>query len=140
MTIKEAREQAGLTQAQLAEKIGVAQSHVARWEAGDRNPKLDALKRIATVCGAAADDLLGVSELREGITARAVVEDFLRRKIPADETHAVEQGELHEWNFCGRLVGEIADGSIRYVGLYSYRNTISPQEMADDIMLTLRSL
>ena len=58
MTIKEAREGAGLTQKQLSEKIGVAQSNLARWETGRRNPKLESLQRIAAACGVPADWLL----------------------------------------------------------------------------------
>ena len=56
--IAERRQAAGLTQAQLAEKIGVVQVVVSRWETGERNPKLDALKHIAEACGCLVDDLI----------------------------------------------------------------------------------
>jgi transcriptional regulator with XRE-family HTH domain len=36
--LRELREAAGLTQAQLAEKVGVGRDAVARWEAGVREP------------------------------------------------------------------------------------------------------
>jgi len=51
MTIKNAREKSGLTQALLAEKIGVSQQSVARWETGGRKPKYDTLTKIAAACG-----------------------------------------------------------------------------------------
>lgn len=58
MTVKDARKKAGFTQIELAEKIGVAQQQLARWETGGRNPKLDALRKIATACGVPLDDLI----------------------------------------------------------------------------------
>jgi transcriptional regulator with XRE-family HTH domain len=51
--LKEARTAAGLTQAQLSEKIGVPQSFVSKYESGER--RLDILE-LRTVCRA-----LGVS-------------------------------------------------------------------------------
>lgn len=45
--ITSARLASGLTQAQLAERIGVAPQHIGRWERGERKPKFDALLRIA---------------------------------------------------------------------------------------------
>ena len=37
--IKKARLKVGLTQSEVAEKLGVAQAQYARWENGGRNPK-----------------------------------------------------------------------------------------------------
>jgi transcriptional regulator with XRE-family HTH domain len=42
-----ARLRAGLTQAQLADRIGVPQSSVARWESGANIPTITTLLRIA---------------------------------------------------------------------------------------------
>ena len=42
---------AGLTQKELAEKIGTRQSNVSRLENGNSNPSIDMLKRIAKVTG-----------------------------------------------------------------------------------------
>ena len=38
----------GLTQAQLAEKVGTRQSRIARLEAGGRDPSVSYLRRVAT--------------------------------------------------------------------------------------------
>ena len=46
-----ARIHAGLTQKELAEKIGTRQSNVSRLENGNSNPSIDMLKRIAKVTG-----------------------------------------------------------------------------------------
>lgn len=42
------RMQLGLTQRQLAKKIGTKQSSVSRLESGDYNPSLSFLKKVAT--------------------------------------------------------------------------------------------
>ena len=45
--IKKARIEAGLNQSELAEKVGVKQSHIARYEANGRTPTLNFLILIA---------------------------------------------------------------------------------------------
>ena len=53
-SVKAARTRAGLTQEELAEKIGTTQSVIARLEGGNdkRTPSLDLLARIASACDA----------------------------------------------------------------------------------------
>lgn len=57
--IKEAREQAGLSQKQLAEMIGVAPNTFHGYESGKHDPKPQHLAAIAAACGVSADFLLG---------------------------------------------------------------------------------
>jgi len=45
--IIDARKNAGLTQKQLSERTGIAQSDISKLEAGDANPTLQTLKRLA---------------------------------------------------------------------------------------------
>lgn len=56
--IKAARKKAGLTQAQLAEKLGISYVGVSQWENDLRNPKLDTLQRIAAALGVPVQDLI----------------------------------------------------------------------------------
>lgn len=49
--VKEARRRAGVTQAELAERLGTPQSVVARWESGQRVPSLASIERVARACG-----------------------------------------------------------------------------------------
>lgn len=46
-----ARTEQGLTQRELAEKIGIKQSNISRLESGNYNPSLDFLRRIAAGLG-----------------------------------------------------------------------------------------
>jgi len=47
MKIKQLRLEKGLTQQELADKIGVKQKDISRWENGTYKPKLDKLQLIA---------------------------------------------------------------------------------------------
>ena len=53
--IREARELAGMSQADLAASVGTAQSAVSRWERGVDVPRVDTLARILHACGFEAD-------------------------------------------------------------------------------------
>ena len=49
--IQEARRRAGLTQAELAAKVGTTQSAVARWERGASRPTTERLQSLVEACG-----------------------------------------------------------------------------------------
>jgi len=53
--IREARELAGLSQAELAAKLETTQPVVSRWERGSDVPRPDTLGRILQACGFEAD-------------------------------------------------------------------------------------
>lgn len=53
--VREARRLAGLTQSQLAERVGTTQSVVSRWERGLESPRVETLGRILQACGLEAD-------------------------------------------------------------------------------------
>ena len=56
--VKALREQNNLTQAQFAEKTGVAKSTVAAYEANSRQPSYEVLIRIAQTFGMHTDSIL----------------------------------------------------------------------------------
>lgn len=49
--IKNARVEAGLTQAQLADRLGTTQSAVARLERSGANPRVQTISRALAACG-----------------------------------------------------------------------------------------
>jgi transcriptional regulator with XRE-family HTH domain len=53
--IREARELAGLSQAELAARVATTQPVVSRWEKGVDVPRADTLGRILQACGFEAD-------------------------------------------------------------------------------------
>lgn len=59
--LKLAREQKGLSQKDVAEKIGVAKSTYSLYESGNREPNVQTIKKISDVLGVSADELLGIN-------------------------------------------------------------------------------
>jgi transcriptional regulator with XRE-family HTH domain len=49
--IREARAEAGLSQAELARRVGTRQPVVSRWERGLDEPRISTLARIMQACG-----------------------------------------------------------------------------------------
>jgi transcriptional regulator with XRE-family HTH domain len=71
--IRLARSRRGLTQAELARRLGTSQSAIARWERGDVSPRVETLNRVLEACGFRAD-----VELRDGTS---VDRDQLRERL-----------------------------------------------------------
>ena len=60
--IRQARVLAGLTQEQLAEKIGVSRTAIVRWETAETEPTLEHLLALSMFLKVSADYLLGIDE------------------------------------------------------------------------------
>ena len=56
--IKAARKKASMTQARLAEEIGMSEVHISNMESGTGNPSLATLVDIANVLSVSTDELL----------------------------------------------------------------------------------
>ena len=67
--IKKARLDAGLTQLEVAEKLGVAQAQYARWENGGRNPKDETVEKLAEIFGTSFEILKGHDDGLEEIVS-----------------------------------------------------------------------
>ena len=79
------RSSAGLTQRQLAERMGKPQSMIARWELGHDVPRLDSLVAIANACGVSLDlTMRGHADVD-----RAQIREHLRL-TPAERLESVE--------------------------------------------------
>ena len=58
MKLKELRKAAGVTQTELAEKVGVKQSTIAMLETGkNKSPRIEVAKKICKVLGCTMDEL-----------------------------------------------------------------------------------
>lgn len=60
------RKQSGLSQKELAKKLGVAQASINYWEKGQRTPSIDMVYLIASYFGVSVDYLLGL-EMSNGL-------------------------------------------------------------------------
>ena len=68
--IKETRKQCGLSQEQLAEKMAVSRSAVAKWEANNGLPDVDNLKALAQLLNVSVDYLLDDGEVIDEVVMR----------------------------------------------------------------------
>src|SRR6185312_16946341 len=85
--VRNARKQAGLTQAELAERAGVTQSVVARLERGGGNPTFLTLERVLHAAG----HRLELSAVEQGL--RTVDETLIAQQLalaPADRVRALD--------------------------------------------------
>ena len=60
--LKDLRRQAGLTQVEVAEKLGISQPAYASWERGVKKPTQNNLLKIAQILNVSVDYLVGNSE------------------------------------------------------------------------------
>ena len=61
-TARAARERAGLTQADVAERVGIASEVYGRLERGRMLPSVQTLRRLCLALAVPADDLLGLRD------------------------------------------------------------------------------
>ncbi len=84
--MRDIRESKGMTQKQVADKCGMADSAIRRYEAGGANPKLKTLLRIAGALGVSITDLLDVpDEYRISATKLERALSELDEKIKSSE-------------------------------------------------------
>ena len=86
--VREARLAAGLTQAELARRMGTTQSAVARLEARGANPRLRTLERAVRATGRHID--LSVSDHPPGNVDETLIFEALRVS-PAERLRGFEQ-------------------------------------------------
>lgn len=60
--LRRARERQGLTQAKVAEALGVERSTYTRWESGLREPDIDTIHRVADILAVSVAYLLGETD------------------------------------------------------------------------------
>lgn len=81
--LKKARKNKNMTQAELAEKIGVTSRSVQNYELGARYPKRDILDRICRTLGVRIEtlvgsgDFLGIVEAEDGVEGVASAKQLL---------------------------------------------------------------
>ena len=88
--IRQARVLAGLTQEQLAEKIGVSRTAIVRWESAETEPTLEHLISLTKLLHVSADYLLGLDEHSKEIDSLMGVVHKLEQIIKVFQTNEEE--------------------------------------------------
>lgn len=65
--IRKARIRAGLTQGELAQKLGISYQSIGQWERSQRNPKLDTIRKIAEALDVSMNDLFEIPKNFPGL-------------------------------------------------------------------------
>lgn len=67
MTLKESRENKGLSQTELANLVGLKQTTISQYESGSRRPNLITAKKLSEVLGISLDDFVRLSTFQNEI-------------------------------------------------------------------------
>lgn len=62
----ELRKTPGLSQSELAEKIGVSNKAVSKWENGRAKPRVEIIRRLAAILNTSVEELLRLEEAKDG--------------------------------------------------------------------------
>ena len=84
--LKAARIKTGLTQQQIADKLGITKSTYCGYETAKRSPDLQRIKQLAKVLHVSADALLDISIEKETSPAPAKAET---KEVSADQIRAL---------------------------------------------------
>lgn len=137
--LKELREKAGYSQAQLAMKLGVRQSTVGMWENGANRPQNARLETLASMFGVSTDYLLGRSNDKGGDDAPHVSPGAVRvpvlGTIPAGlPLEAIE--DIIDWE---EIPKEWTRGGREFFGLKITGNSMSPRYEDGDVVIFRRA-
>ena len=117
--LKTLREEAGLNQSQLANKLGVSRGSISFYENGDRIPDIEFLRKVSEYFDVSADWLLGISETQNpdmrvhkiceftGLSEELVV--FLMEKQGSITPKALDDGLLPD-----RIIGQTCPSTQAY--------------------------
>ena len=77
-TIRNARKSLGLTQRQLAEKLGVSNTSVSNWEKGLSRPDADLIQKLCVCLHLQPNDIYGTTEAPAENHRRPVSDDDIK--------------------------------------------------------------
>lgn len=95
--IRAHRDELGLTQAELADKLGLTYSSVSQWESGRATPRTPILRQLAELFGTTVAELMGEDATETAIsgTSRMVpLLGFAHMGEPCDEGNLADEVEV----------------------------------------------
>lgn len=110
MTIKQFRENKGMTQGELAAALGTSQVAVSRWESGAVQPSVATLRKLAAVFGCRMDD---ITPAARKLKAKDILTSEAYECLAAEERRyilKVEQAkEYSGWRAYGTTMSRLLD-------------------------------
>lgn len=106
--------QLGITQRELAERIGITEVSMSRYIRGDRTPKGPVVANMATALNTTTDYLLGIGESNEEKQEElSLPEDEAETRDFGEALEEFEQKQKRAWNETGGAVYKPADGKYK---------------------------
>lgn len=108
--IKKYRKEAGLTQEEMANRLGVTTPAVNKWENGNSNPDIELLAPIARLFHISLDTLLSFHEELTSSEIEDVIEqmDKMFEKEGFDKTYDWALEKIKEYPNCNMLIWQVA--------------------------------
>ncbi len=72
--IKRTRKSKGLTQAELAERLGKSEMTIRRWESEERSPRMEEVQKIAQVFNISVSELLSDTTEEKGTSSQSATD------------------------------------------------------------------
>ncbi|OZB90097.1 hypothetical protein CJP46_35330 [Paenibacillus sp. XY044] len=124
------REQAGLTQKELAEMLGMSQSNYSKYEYGTREPNLENIYKLSDILNCSIDYLFGKEPQRIETEAVPMLKDVIDEKLIFDESSSLSLPKEYtegEPTFIYRM----PDNSMTLLGLH--KGNFAVAKMTNDI-------
>ena len=111
--IKEARILAGMTQKELAAKLGIPYQGIGQWERDIRTPRVNTLEKIADALGVSVSYLLGDCSMEE-LKADRKVQDELQKLVTDDNAaYLATKLSMPIEHIKGQIADPRTDGGMR---------------------------
>ena len=119
--LAELRKQHGLSQEELADKLGVSRQAVSKWECGESSPDTDNLIALAKIYGMSLDELLGnpVHEQKEE-TKPEPEPEVVNAEIVDEDEHLNECADDDEPKGAFRIAQTIVNGAGGLIALITF--------------------
>lgn len=116
--IKKLRSYAKITRKDLAEKLGISDKTLSRYENDAYTPYVYALVQIATYFNVSVDYLLGIGGLKVQMMEDEIVndrKDLYKRYIQCIENYSIDEDALYYWIYSENY-GQKKGGQTKFVG------------------------
>ena len=124
---RQLRKERNLSQANLAERLGVSQTAVSQWETDKNYPDINTIKQLADIYSVTTDYLLGVDSSRLKKDNEIVV----YTRVPA----GVEWANIEERAGYEELGVKMLENGKTYIGFKVSDDEMAPVFLKDDVLI-----
>ena len=98
--IKILREEKGISQSQLAERLFVTRQAVARWEKGNTRPDIETIGKLAEIFDVSVEYLVTGKENVKEVPVEKIVEKKIFEEVPPDDYDEIKTlHQMRVWCF-----------------------------------------